>query len=267
MSTPPNGWTDELIEVGGTSIQLVKGGTGEPLLLLHGEMGHLGVLRFHQALAEHHTVYIPSHPGFGKSPRLDWIMNMRDLAAWYLQALDELGLDQVNVIGFSLGGWLAAEMATMCTHQFKKMVLISPMGVLPPDGEIFDMFMVVSKYYISKSVYDAASTPEFQQVCPDEPTPDHVDEWETAKEQASRLGWKPYMYEPSLPHLLGRLKSLPTLIVGGKQDAIVPLSVAEAYRESIAGARLELFENCGHLPELEKPDDLVHLVHRFLWDA
>ena len=60
---------------------------------------------------------IPSHPGFGKSPRLDWIMTVRDLAGWYLDALDDLGLGRVNVMGLSLGGWIAAEMAAMCPHQ------------------------------------------------------------------------------------------------------------------------------------------------------
>lgn len=264
MSALSNGWTEEIVEVAGTSLQLVKGGTGEPLLLLHGELGNPGWLRFHQSLASNHTLYIPSHPGFGKSGPLDWIMNMRDMAVWYLQALDELGMNNVNVVGFSFGGWLAAEIATMCTHQFKKMVLVSPMGILPPVGEIFDMFMVVAKYYILKSVHDPDKTPEFQQVCPDEPSPELLEDWETAKEGASLLGWKPYMYDPSLPHLLGRLKGLPSLIVGGKQDAIVPLSVAETYRESIAGSRLELLDNCGHLPELEKPDELVPLVNRFL---
>ena len=267
MSAPPKVWSEEIVEVGGTSLQLVKGGTGEPLLLLHGELGHPGWLRFHQSLAANHTLYLPSHPGFGKSAPLDWVMSMRDMAVWYLQALDELGMTQVNVVGFSLGGWLAAEIATMCTHQFKKMVLVSPMGILPPAGEIFDMFMVVAKYYMIKSVYDSASTPEFQQVCPDEPTPEQLEEWDIAKEQASRLGWKPYMYDPTLPHMLARLKGLPSLIVGGRQDIIVPLSVAETYRESIPGARLELLENCGHLPELEKPDELVPLVNRFLSDA
>src|SRR5919106_6442962 len=111
MTTLAQTWQEDMIEAAGTTVQLVKGGNGAPLLILHGELGHSGWLRVHEALAQHHTLYIPSHPGFGKSPGLDWVLNIRDMAAWYLDALDDLGLGHVPVVGFSLGAWLAAEMA------------------------------------------------------------------------------------------------------------------------------------------------------------
>ena len=114
MATTVVPWTEELVEAAGSKLHIIKGGTGQPLLLLHDEMGHPGWLRYHAALAQHYTLYIPLHPGCGQSDRLDWMMNIRDLAFWYLDALDELGLSQVSVMGGSLGGWLAAEMAAMC---------------------------------------------------------------------------------------------------------------------------------------------------------
>ena len=117
-------WTEEQVEVGGTKLLLHKAGTGDPLLVLHGEMGHSGCFRFHQALAQKYTLYLPCHPGFGGSDRLDWIMNIRDLAGWYLTALDDLGIAPVRVVGFSMGGWLAAEMATMHPDLFQKLVLV-----------------------------------------------------------------------------------------------------------------------------------------------
>ena len=131
MTTATSIWTEEIIEVAGTRLQIVTGGSGDPLLILHDEVGHYGALRWHEALAENSTLHIPSHPGFGDSPRMDWVMNMRDLAGWYLRALDELGLQGVDVIGFSLGGWLAAEMATMCPQQFNKMILVGAAGIKP----------------------------------------------------------------------------------------------------------------------------------------
>lgn len=266
MTTTSTTWTEEVLEVAGTRLQLIKGGTGEPLLVLHEEMGHPGWLRFHEALAQNYTLYIPSHPGFGKSQRLDWIMNMRDLATWYLDALDELGLSQVNAVGLSFGGWLAAEMATMCPHQFKKLVLVSAPGIRPPTGEIFDMFLVVAKSYITTSFADPASTPEFQQICPDTPSPEQLEAWEIAREEACRLTWRPYMHYPGLPHLLRRIKRLPTLILWGRQDAIVPLSAAQVYHEGIQGSRLEVLNNCGHRPEIERADEFVRLVREFLAD-
>ena len=264
MTTTSQQWTEEIVQVSGASVQLIKGGTGEPLLVLHGEMGHPGWLRYHEALAQRHTLYIPSHPGFGKSDRLDWIMNMRDMAGWYLDAMGELGLDRVNVIGFSLGGWLAAEMATMCPHRFQRLVLVGAAGIKPPTGEIFDMFLVVAKEFITASFADPSGTREFQQVCPDEPDPEQTEAWYVAREQAARLSWKPYMHYPGLPPLLRRLRTLPTLVVWGGQDPIVPLNAGQVYHQSIEGSKLVVLDGCGHHPEIEKSDEFVQLVQDFL---
>ena len=154
MSHDAAAWGTESVHIAGAELKLIKGGTGTPLLILHDEMGHPGWLQFHQSLARNFTLYIPQHPGFGESPPLDWVMNMRDLAGWYLEALDDLGLGPINVIGSSLGGWLAAEMATMCPTHFKNLVLLAPTGVKPPQGEIFDIYQVVAKSYLEASVLD-----------------------------------------------------------------------------------------------------------------
>jgi len=105
-------WVQEIVETARTRLHQVKGGKGEPLLILYGEMGYPSGLRFHQAPAPNYTLHPQAPPGFGKSERVEWIMHIRDLAGWYLDALDGLGLGPVNVVSFSLGGWLAAEMAT-----------------------------------------------------------------------------------------------------------------------------------------------------------
>jgi pimeloyl-ACP methyl ester carboxylesterase len=267
MATTSTTWTEETITLAGTEVQMVTGGTGEPLLIFHDEMGHQSWLRYHEALAQHHRLYIPSHPGFGKTPALPWIMNMRDMAGWYLQALDDLGLGRVNVAGFSLGGWLASELATMCPHQFKKLVLVGPMGIKPPIGDIYDMFLEVAHNFITDGFLSPSNTEEFQQVCPDEPSPELTEAWEVAREEACRLGWRPYMYYPAMPDLLGRLKELPTLIVWGRQDAIVPLSAGQAYHEAIEGSRLAVLEDSGHRPEVEKSAEFIELVHQFLSEA
>jgi pimeloyl-ACP methyl ester carboxylesterase len=264
MTTDVQTWTEETVELAGAKIQLVKGGRGDPLLILHDEMGHPGWMRYHNELAKNNTLYITSHPGFGTSERLEWIMNMRDLAGWYLHALDDLNLGQINVMGHSLGGWLAAEMATMNPQMFKKLVLVGSAGIKPPTGDIFDMFLVVAKDFFTASVLDPASVPEFSQLCPDEPTPEQAEAWEVAREQSARLVWKPYMYYPALPRLLGRLNRLDTLIVWGREDPIVPLSAGQAYQRAIRGSRLEIIDNCGHRPEIEKPDEFVRLVRNFI---
>ena len=267
MTTSANTWTEEVVDAAGIKLHMARGGTGEPLLILHGELGPPGWPRAFQDLAQQHTLYVPAHPGFGKTERLDWVMNMRDLAGWYLEALDDLGLGRVNVIGFSLGGWLAAEMATMCLHQFKRLVLVGASGVRPPVGEILDMFLFLTKAYINEGVLDPKHVTEFQLICPDDPEPEQIEVWEAAREEACRLGWRPYMHYPGLPRLLRRLKGLPTRIIWGRHDAIVPVSAAEVYHQSIPGSQLVILDNCGHHPEVERPQDFVRLVNEFFLDG
>ena len=265
MATTSTSWTEEIVEAAGIKLQLVKGGTGRPLLILHDELGHPGALRYQAALAQHYTLYMPSHPSCGQSERLDWMMNMRDLASWYLDALGDLGLTQVPVLGFSLGGWLAAEMATMCPQQFSHLVLVGAMGVRPAVGEIYDMFLVVTKDYLAASFADAAGTPEYQQLFGNL-TPEQVDVTEAGRELASLVGWRPYMHYPQLPHLLRRVRTVPTLLVWGRQDTIVPLSAGEVYQQAIPGSRLAVLEHCGHRPEIEQADEFVRLVRDFVKD-
>ncbi len=263
MSTRSLTWTEGTTQIAGANLHIVKGGSGDPLLVLHDEMGPTAPLQFTEELARDFTLHMPSHPGFGITERLEWIMNMRDLAGWYLRALEELGLDRVNVLGFSLGGWLAAEMACQSPQSFNKMALVAPSGILPPTGEILDMFLIVAREYLEVGLLDPNSTREFPSICPEEPSPEQVELWEVAREEAARLCWRPYMYHPALPHLLGRLKDLPTLLVWGEQDAVVPASAGEAYQQAIQGARLEILPGCGHHPELEKTEEFVGLVRDF----
>ena len=254
--------TEETIAVAGAEMQVLKGGSGDPLLILHDEMGQPGWRQVHEELAKNYTVYAPSLPGFGVTDRLDWVMNVRDISTWTLWALEDMGLSNLNVVGSSLGGWIAAEMATQSPQMFRKMALAAPAGILPPTGEILDMFLIVSKEFITAGVHDTSAA-EFQAVCPDEPTPELVESWETAREEACRLTWRPYMHDRSLPHRLGRLKNIPSLIVWGRNDEVIPPSAGEVYNASIAGSRLVTLENCGHRCDVDKPDELIAHLREF----
>ena len=128
------------------------------------------------------------------------------------------------------------------------------------------MFLVVSREYLRASFTDPASVAEAQQWYGSDPTPEQTEVWESARELASLLGWRPYMHDPSLPHVLRRLRKLPTLIVWGREDAIVPLSAGEAYHRAIPGSRLVVLDHCGHRPEIEQADEFVRVVCEFLQD-
>ena len=257
-------YTEEIISVAGADLQVLKAGSGPPLIIFHDEMGQHAWLRYQQALSEHFEVLVPSHPGYGKSSRLDWIMTMRDMAGWYLQALNELGVRDANVVGFSLGGWLAATIASLCPHYFRNMVLVGAAGIKPPEGEIFDMFMETASEYIKLTVADPLAVSEFPTVCPPTPSPEQAEAWEVAREQSVRLSWRPYMHDPGLPHLLRRASGIPTLMVWGEKDRIVPTSAGQAYKEAIPGSALRIIEGSGHRPEIEATDEFLSTVLGFL---
>ncbi|MCE2457502.1 MAG: alpha/beta hydrolase [Dehalococcoidia bacterium] len=264
MTTAQQTWTSRSRELAGIQTTLVTGGDGEPVLVLHDETGHPGWLQWHESLAQHFNLNIPMMPGYGGTARLDWAMSMRDMTGWYLEALDDLDMGQISVIGFSLGGWLAAELATMDPSRFKKLVLVSAAGVRPPVGEILDMFLVTMPAFLEASVKDKNSVEEFSVVSPDEPTPDLQFDWEDVREVACMLSWRPYMHNPTLPQILHRLKRVPTLLVWGRDDAVIPLSAGQRYNESIPGSRLAVLDDCGHRPELEKPGEFAEVVRGFL---
>jgi pimeloyl-ACP methyl ester carboxylesterase len=257
-------WREETLHVAGTTLTVTQAGTGNPVLVLHEELGPPGWLRWHAELARTHTLLTPQHPGYGKSPRVEWISNVRDLAGFYARVLRERNLRPIDVIGFSMGGWLAAEMAACDPAQFRRMVLVAPTGIRPPEGDIMDMFTVTARAYLDASVHDVQNTPEFAKLYGGEQTPEQFEAWEDARAETARLAWQPYMFNPSLGQLLGNVVDLPTLLFWGKQDRVVPVSAAEVYKQSIAGAELVLFDNCGHRPEIEKQADFTQQIQRFL---
>jgi pimeloyl-ACP methyl ester carboxylesterase len=185
---------------------------------------------------------------------------MSHLAHFYHWFLEVQRLEGVCVLGFSMGGWLAAEMALMCPHRFEKLVLVAAAGIKPSQGEILDIFLHGPEQVAQLAFYDPAQASAYQQLSGAAATPEVAQQnWE----MAVRLCWKPYMHNPVLPALLPRLR-LPTLIVWGREDRIVPLSCAEAYRQAIRGAVLQVIERCGHVPQLEQPQAFLNAVQQFL---
>ena len=256
-------WQEELMTVADLKVQVLHGGRGDPLLVLHGAGGNPGWLRFHAALAEHFHVYAPSHPGFGASDRPDWLERLHDLAYFYRWFLDELHLASLPVVGFSMGGWLAAEMAAMYPADIRRMLLVGAAGMKPQVGEIADIFLVTPEAVRDLQFYDASQAPEYEQLYGGEPTPEQRQTAAWNREMASLLTWKPYMYNPKMPFLMAHVK-VPTLLVWGQQDAIVPLNCGELYQAAIPGATLRVIERCGHSPQIEKPQEFLDAALPFL---
>jgi pimeloyl-ACP methyl ester carboxylesterase len=257
-------WRQEKVHVAGADLQFIKGGQGKPLLVLHEELGHPGWLRWHSELARERELLIPIQPGFYGTERIEWIANMRDLAGFYGRLVRELKLTPVDVIGFSTGGWIAAEMAAQNFQQFNRMVLVAPAGIRPPSGEIMDIFTVTARAYLASTVLDRDNAPELARLYGGERTPEQFEAFEDARSEIARLAWEPYLFSPSLPKLLEGVAGLPTLIIWGRQDPVIPLSAGEVYNKSIAGSRLAVLDRCGHRPEIEKTEEFVKLLRDFL---
>ena len=256
--------TPRLIDAAGITVELRRGGSGIPLLVIHGELGVPGWLESFAHLAEHYDVIVPSLPGYGGSARPDWIMGVHDLAAWVTWFARDVDLrTPVNVIGCSLGGWVAAEIATVAPQFFNKMVLVGAMGIKPEQGEIFDYFLESGLTGLRRAFHRPEQSSAFMRYWGNEWTPEETDLVEQHREMTCRIAWKPYMHRLTLRHLLPGV-STPTLLLWGGEDAITPINSGEIYQRAIPRSRLVVIENCGHMPEMEKPTEFAGLIENFL---
>ena len=256
-------WTETTANIAGTKLVLVRGGSGRPLIMFHDELGYPGWMKWNEELAKECEIIIPLQPGFGKTPKIEWIRNYRDLGGFYARVLRELNLDPIDVIGFSAGGFIAAEMAAADPKIFSRMVLVAPMGLKPAEGEIKDIFPLTIRSYLRSTVADP-TTPEFGKIYGGEMTPEQFEAFEDARTETARIGWEPYMHNPSLGYLLEGVKKLPTLLVWGTKDAIVPRGCIKAYQKALVGAQVAEIAGVGHRPEVENSGEFVRIVQAFL---
>ncbi|MBK1657832.1 alpha/beta fold hydrolase [Paracraurococcus ruber] len=252
-------WQESLLPIAGVQLRLRRAGKGPPLLVLHRDTGTPDQLPAYALLARHFDVLLPEHPGYGQSERPGWMRSVRDLAVTYRWLLGALGLSRAALLGLGYGGWVAAEMASMAPGDPAQAMLVGPMGIKPPQGEILDQALLSHIDYARAGFHDPKA---FEAVYGAEPSTDQLVEWDICREMNFRLAWKPYMHSLTLPHLLGGLRS-PTLVAWGAEDRVVPAGTAEAWRQAMPQAAVEILDGCGHCAEMEKPAELVRLVATF----
>jgi pimeloyl-ACP methyl ester carboxylesterase len=251
------------LSVGDIDVHTWVGGQGDPVLVLHGAGGNRGWTRWLAALAERFTVWAPTHPGFGRSGDADWMEGIDDLARFYLWFIVVAELGRPHVVGHSIGGWIAAEMAVMSPASLGRLVLVAPTGLKPERGEILDIFYHSPQELRDFSVHDPRSVPEWDELFGRAPGPAELQLAERNREMTARLTWKPYMHDPPLARFLPRVKN-PALVVWGREDRIVPLVCGEQYQRLLPASRLTVLDRCGHLPPFEQPDVFARLVVDFL---
>ena len=245
------------------SVELRQGGSGEPLLFLQGP-GGVRHGRYLDMLAETFTVYAPSHPGFGESDGLEHIDDIIDLALFYHDLMDELALDSAHLLGHSLGGMLAAEMAALCSHRVRKLVLANPVGLWRDEEPVVDFFALTPSEYLRHVLHDVDSAAAKEAFGAPESQEEVMEAMYQRLQSFSAAGkflWP--IPDKGLKRRIHRIKA-PTLIVWGESDRLVPPSYAEDFQSKIAGSKIAILSECAHMPMIEKPDEFVSLVTDFL---
>jgi pimeloyl-ACP methyl ester carboxylesterase len=244
------------VDVRGTSVRVRRAGAGEPLLLLRGADASDIWLPFMDRLAASHDVIVPEHPGFGGRALPPWLDRVADLAMFYLDFIGQLGLSRVHLVGTSLGGWIAADLAHRNTSRLATLTLAAASGLRVEGASGIDQFMMSEEQALRAGFHDAAAA---DAAVARMLTAENEDVRLANAIAIARVAWSPRLHDPHLANWLHRI-DVPTLIVWGQQDRIVPPEHARAYAEAIAQARLSLIEGCGHWIALERPEDLAARV-------
>jgi pimeloyl-ACP methyl ester carboxylesterase len=250
------------------AVELGRGGSGgpAPVVYLHSASGEGTSFAFVEILADTREVVVPLLPGFGASEGIDEVWDVEDLAFHVLDLLDRLGFAQADLVGLSLGGWVAAEVAVRWPERVRRMVLVDAVGLYVEGAPIKEIFGRPLRELAADLYYDR-SHPMAQlmrqldslQGDPGAIPFDLIRPVLQAQAATAKVGWNPYLHDPKLRGRLRRITS-PTLVVHARQDGILPREHALAYVQGIAGAKLAEVDRAAHLAPLERPEETARLV-------
>ncbi len=263
MTAPANSFVD----INGLRTSLRRAGAGETVLYLHGGDG-AGTWAprmdtwppFLDHLAERFEVIAPEHPGFGETDLPDWLANIHDMAYFYLDLLDEMDLEGVHLIGQAVGGWIALELALRSRQRLKSLTLVNSAGIHLKGITKGDMFMWTPDEVLRSMLHDQDLAGE---LLAREETQEEEDIRIRNRYALARIAWHPPFFDPHLEKWLHRIK-LPTHIVWGDDNRMLPVVYADALAGLIPGARVTIVPECGHLATLEKPDALAERITGFV---
>lgn len=250
---------DTFETVAGCRFRVMRKGSGEPLLFLHGAAGAAGWLPFMESLSKEYDVIVPEHPGFGASDTPEWLDNIGDLAYFYLDVIDHLGLENINLVGTSIGGWIAAELATRNSDKIKSLTLVAPAGIHVKGVKKGDVFL----WSPEETVQNLFHNQELAKAMPQPANEEELLVVLKNRMTTAKLSWNPRFHNPDLQKWLHRI-SVPTVIVWGNEDKLLPAAYGPAYQALIPNSVLETFSECGHLPHVEKQAEFISKVTNFI---
>jgi pimeloyl-ACP methyl ester carboxylesterase len=238
-------FAEEHYDINGIDTAVLTAGEGPPLVFFHGAgtaMGFDALL----PLAEHARLIVPNHPGFGASADDPSIDTLQDYILHYLDLFDRLGLDEISLVGHSLGGDMAATFALLYPRRVRRLALAAPFGLVVPEAPAVNFFGIPDDEVFSYLVADLTPYAEMPP-----PPPEFLAARAREKESFARLGGK--AHDPKLQRWLHRIEA-PTLIVWGELDRLIPVAQADVWAKLVADARVRTLPGIGHLVFDEAPD-------------
>ena len=252
---------ERTVDVRGIQTHMFEAGplTAPPLLYLHGSyLGNLW-LDYHTALSQHFHIFAPDTPGFGLTERPDWMRDMSDYVLYFRDLLDTLGLETPFIVGHSLGGWMAVEIAVWYPERVGKLVLSNAIGIRVKGSPIADLFALNPQEIVGICFENLMAA---MPLMPPEVNVDYLlAQYKQATTLAS-LAWNP-SFDPKLERRLARV-TCPTLIVWGANDRLIKPVYAQAFHKHIVGSQLVILEGTGHMPMFEKVAEWSAAITAFL---
>jgi pimeloyl-ACP methyl ester carboxylesterase len=257
--------TSKTVSLPGVDLEVHDSGQGVPLVFLHGASGFDAASPFVSMLSARRRLIAPSHPGFGRSSLPDWVETPSDIAHIHLELFDALGLDRTqpfDLVGCSLGGWIAAEIAVMVPWRIRRLVLVSPVGVKTGPVDRLDIpdIYTLPQGEVQKLLYH---DPSRWTIDPKAMSDEALTMMVRNRETTALLTWEPWMHSPRLRHRLHRIAS-PTLFLRGESDGLVSADYLARYAALIRGATAATIAQAAHVPHLEQPEAFAQALFGFL---
>jgi pimeloyl-ACP methyl ester carboxylesterase len=249
----------------GCKVRVFEAGSGEPLVFLHGAGGFLGREDFLDKLGESYHVVAPELPGYGESSGEDLLEDMQDFALHGWDVIEALGIAKPHLVGHSMGGMIAAEMAALAPNDLRKLVLVGAAGLWIPEHPIVDLYALLPHEYPRYLAHDQEFALKLLTGGLDFTNLEALAEFYIANSRRMAMAGKILFPIPNrrLSKRLYRVKA-ETLVLWGEEDLLIPPIYGEKFRELIHGARLVKIREAGHLLPYEQPEMFVSTVAGFL---
>lgn len=250
----------DIVDVLGVPVAFRRKGSGTPVVFLHGAGFTRMWLPLYAQCAARADFIAPEHPGMGQTPFPEWLGGFNDLTLYYDRFFDAVGLDRFHLVGYSGGGWMAAEYASFFHKRLKSLVLLTPAGLNVPGQPVANIFEMGPDEVFSRIFHDLAGAADF---VPNFDIPGEPVHLRQEIESLQRIFGNPFRYNSELPRRLSGI-SCPSLVIEAEYDSLVPRAVVEAYVEILPQSQRVMISGVGHGLAIERPALVANAIMDFV---